>query len=285
MKIGQKITIGYIRATLNILALISKKRAARKAFKIFCTPFRKSKKKAHQVFQSAEKLSFKQDGFDIHGHRWNHPRQHKILLLHGFESTSFNFDRYIIPLIKMDVEVIAFDAPAHGVSEGSRINLPMYVNTIRLIDEQYGKITGFLAHSFGGLALMHYLETVPHNENRRAVLIAPATETTSVINSFFDFLQLSIDFRKEFDELIYETGGAWPDHYSIRRAVKQIQSKVLWFHDEDDELTPLEDALKVREEENRNLHFVITKGLGHKRIYRENKIVNEAIEFLMDSGF
>src|SRR5215213_8209175 len=118
MKLGQKIAINYIRAKLNILALVSKEKAAAKAFDLFCTPFRKTRKKKPPVFDKGEKLHFKLEGVDIHGHRWNAPQQKKALIVHGFESTTYNFDRYIVPLMRKDYEVVAFDAPAHGIFGG-----------------------------------------------------------------------------------------------------------------------------------------------------------------------
>ena len=279
MKLAQKIALNYIRAKLSILAVLSKQKAAEAAMKIFSTPFRKSTKQTPPVFKKAETLSFKQDGHTIRGHRWNFGREKKLLIIHGFESSSINFDRYIIPLVKKGFEVLAFDAPAHGRSGGKEVNLLMYVKMLHRIYDLYGPFHGYLSHSFGGLAVTHFLESVVHDEQVRLVLIAPATESTSAINSFFKILQLGIDIRKEFDQLILTKSGVSPDHFSIRRAIKNIKAKILWLHDEDDELTPIEDALKVKADNHSNVEFVITKGLGHRKIYRENMVVKRIIEF------
>lgn len=280
MKLGQKIAINYIRAKLNILALVSKEKAAAKALDMFCTPFRRSKKKRPPVFDKAEKLHFNLDDIEIRGHRWNHPQERKLLIVHGFESTSFNFDRYVVPFTKKGYEVLAFDAPAHGISGGKRITLPLYVAMLKKINEKYGPVQSFLAHSFGGLAVTHFLETYPHDENARAVLLAPATETASAIDSFFKFLHLNDNLRREFDELIFKKSSMRAEELSIRRAVHNIKAKILWFHDEEDELTPINDALKVKDDNHQHIEFVITKGLGHRRLYRENKVVKHVIEFL-----
>lgn len=69
------------------------------------------------------------------------------------------------------------------------------------------------------------------------------------------------------------------DWYSIRRAMKNIRARVLWFQDEDDEITPLSDVLKVKAENYPNIEFVITKGLGHRRIYRDNKVAQSVVDF------
>ncbi|HEX6181204.1 MAG TPA: alpha/beta fold hydrolase [Chitinophagaceae bacterium] len=280
MKLGQKIAINYIRAKLNILALVSKDKAAAKAFDLFCTPFRKARKKKPPVFDKGEKLHFKLDGIDIRGHRWNHPQERKVLIVHGFESTSYNFDRYVMPLVRKGYEVLAFDAPAHGISGGKRITLPLYVTMLQKIYELYGPIQSYMAHSFGGLVLAHFLETIPHDAETRVAFLAPATETVTAIDSFFHFLHLNDNIRKEFDEIIFRKGNLRAEHYSIKRAAKNIRAKILWIHDEEDEMTPLRDALKVKDENHDHIEFVITKGYGHRRLYRENKVVKQVIDFL-----
>ena len=280
MKIAQKLVINYFRAKLNLLSVISKKKAAESAFELFCTPLRKSKSKFPAIFRSGEPLQFTLEGHVIHGHRWNQSTGKKALIVHGFESSSKNFDRYIHALIKNNYEVLVFDAPAHGKSSGQRITLPLYLAKIKRINELYGPIDAYIGHSFGGLVLSHYLETVSHDESMKVVFIAPATETVTSINSFFTFLHLNNGVRKEFDKIIFNKSGYHAEHFSMRRAMKNISAKALWFHDEDDELTPIGDALKVRDDGHENVQFRISKGLGHRRIYRDNKIFKETIDFL-----
>ncbi|HKP33051.1 MAG TPA: alpha/beta hydrolase [Chitinophagaceae bacterium] len=279
MNFGQKLAVNYIRAKLNILSMVSKEKAAKKTFELFCTPFKKPKKKKPPIFEKAEKLSINVEDLNIHGHRWNHPQEKKFLIVHGFESTSYNFDRYVVPMTKKGYEVLAFDAPAHGKSDGKQITLPLYVATIKKINEEFGPITAFLSHSFGGLAVSHFLESTPHDQETRLALIAPATETTTAIDSFFEFLHLNGSLRKEFDEYVMKKGSFPPEHYSIRRAMNGIKAQVLWVHDQDDEMTPLSDALKVHADQHANVQFLITEGLGHRKIYRENQVVKAILDF------
>ncbi|MGE5106234.1 MAG: alpha/beta hydrolase [Sphingobacteriales bacterium] len=283
MKLAQKIAIGYIRTKLNLLSVISKRKAAEKALEIFSTPYRKSKKKTPPVFEKAEKLSFQMDSYTIKGFRWNHEKgieRRKVLILHGFESTVKNFDRYINPLIRKGYEVLAFDAPAHGESSGKKLNLPLYIKTIKNIIKKFGPIQSFMAHSFGGLTIAHYIEKIKHDNNTRIALIAPATETTTAINTFCKLLQINDEVKKEFNKLIEEITDVHPSHFSIRRAVKHINAEILWLHDEDDDITPLNDALKVKEDNHKHIRFIITQGLGHRRIYRDNQVAKEIINFL-----
>jgi pimeloyl-ACP methyl ester carboxylesterase len=280
MKVTQKIAVSYIRAKFKLLASLSKKRAAEKAFDLFRTPQTRNKKELPPIFKEAEKLHFKFTGTLIRGYRFNKGGNRKVLLLHGYESSVINFDRYVKPLIRKGYEVLAFDAPAHGRSGGKMISAPEYKKMIIEINKSFGPIESFMSHSFGGLALALAMEEIKHDENHRLVFIAPATETTTAINFFFTFLRLDEAVRKEFDSLILKLAGQPASVYSIARAMKNIKASVHWYHDEDDTITPLSDALPVKEQNYLNVKFVITKGLGHSRIYRDNKVSKSIIEFL-----
>jgi len=284
MKLSQHLALGYIRTKFKLLAAISKKKAAEKAFELFCTPQRRNLKQPPKIFEQAEKIQLKVDGINVKGWRWlpenadNPPR--KALIIHGFESSAINFDRYVRPLLRKGYEVLAVDAPAHGRSGSKQINAPLYKKTILAVYRQFGPIQSFIAHSFGGLAVCLALEEISHTPDYRLVLIAPATETTTAIETFFRFLKLDPAIRTEFDKVIIKKGGVSPSWYSIRRAMKHIKARVLWVHDEEDDTTPLSYALKVKEENHPNIQFVITKGLGHRRIYRDNKVTKQIVEFL-----
>lgn len=279
MTLGQKIAIGYLRANVNMLAVISKKKAAAKALRLFCTPFRGSRKRMPPVFAQAETLQFTLDNKTITGYRWNHPRPKKFLILHGFHSYSGNFDRFVSPMIKKDYEVMAFDAPAHGKSEGKQVNVLQYKSMIEAVFNRFGPIDAYLAHSFGGLALSLALEAIPHTKDTRVVLIAPATETSTAVNALFRFLQLGKEVRREFDKLIVQVSIRPVQWFSVARAIHNISARILWVHDENDDITPLEDVKPVIQADHKNIEFLITQGYGHRRIYRENKVVKAVLAF------
>ena len=157
---------------------------------------------------------------------------------------------------------------------------PLYKRMIQEIHKRFGPVQSYVAHSFGGLAVSLALEETSHTNAYKLVLIAPAAETTTAVDSFFRFLRLDPTIRQPFEKIIIKSGGISSEWYSIRRAMKHIQAKVLWVQDEDDDVTPLSDVLKVKAENYPNINFVITKGLGHRRIYRDNKVVKLIVDFL-----
>jgi pimeloyl-ACP methyl ester carboxylesterase len=280
MKLGQKIAVGYIRIKLGLFSVFSKKKAASAAFELFCTPPSRDVKELPAIFRQAEQLQFDFGQYNIVGYRWNKGGRRKVLILHGFESTVINFERYVQPLIDKGYEVLAFDAPAHGRSSGKKVTALAYRDLIKYVHQHYGPVMSYMCHSFGGIALGLALEELSHNENFRAVLIAPASETGTAIGNFFKFLKLDDKVREEFENIVVTKGGHPVSWFSINRALQNIKAKILWVHDEEDMITPLRDALKVKAENYPNVHFVITKGLGHSRIYRDPEVVAAAVDFL-----
>lgn len=280
MKLAQRLALGYIRGKLKILSRVSKKKAAQTAFDLFCTPQFRNRKKLPPVFKDAETLRDRFREYDIVGYRWNKGAGRRALIIHGFESSVVNFDRYVKPLISKGYEVLAFDAPAHGRSSGNRINALILRDFLFFIQEKYGPVQSWLAHSFGGLATCLALEMIPHNSDYRLVLVAPLTETTTAMASFFKMLKLEPSVQTGFIEIIRQFNGKDPEWYSIRRAIKNIKAQVLWFHDEEDAVTPFLDASKVRDDDHPNVSFSISKGLGHRRIYRDNKVKKRIVDFL-----
>jgi len=280
MKLAQQLAIGYIRTKFKFLSSISKKKAAQQAFTLFCTPMRRNRKPLPPIFEEATRHQFTLHGKLVKGWQWNKGGVKRLLIIHGFESSVTNFDRYVRPFLRKGYEVLAFDAPAHGRSEGKNITAPLYKEMILAINKQFGPVHSFLAHSFGGLAVCLALEEMPPISNRKLALVAPATETTTAIDSFFRFLRLDGDVRHLFDELIIQKGGHPPAWYSLRRILKKINFPVLWLHDRDDDTTPLSDAEQAAAENPEHVLFVITDGLGHRRIYRDNKVTKAIIDFL-----
>ena len=279
MGFSQRLAIKYIRTKFALLSTISKRKAAEKAFKLFCTPQYRNRKKLPPIFEKSENLKLRFKGHTIQGYRWNANSDKKILILHGFESSVINFDRYVKPLVKKGYCVLAFDAPAHGRSSGNEIDILLYRDLINYINKDFGLIKGFIAHSLGGLALSLSLECWEHDHTYKVVYIAPAVETSTAMKSFFKFLRLDKNVQQEFESIIEEKSGHPPTWFSIARAAKNIRACVLFIQDKHDDMTPFTDVESIIKSNHANFNFILTEGLGHRRIYRDNKVAKNIIDF------
>lgn len=283
LKLAQRIALGYYKTKFSLLSLLSHQRAARSVFRLFCTPYSgKPRRKAPPVFERGQKLNLRFHQLTLHGWRWmpETPNGKKILIVHGFDSCSYRFDRYIIPLNRMGFEVFAFDAPGHGLSGGKTINALAYSQAILEQETLYGPFYAIMAHSLGGLAASLAFEQLPGQEHRKLVLIAPSTETTTAIERFFRVMPVHDNTKAAFHRVIEEIGQKPVSHYSVSRIVQELKAPVLWIHDEEDNVCPYADTLAVQALGLPNVEFFITKGLGHSGVYRQNNVFRKILSFL-----
>ena len=280
MNIQKRFTFLYIRGKLRLLSSINENWAADYTFRLICTPLLNSTIKKSEIFSKYDSITMNYKGKKIRGYSCGAGTK-TALILHGFSSSSHNFDSYVESLISIGYRVLAFDAPAHGLSEGKTISSVEYSEFILELIKIYGHIDSFISHSFGGIAVMLALENIKADIKPKIVLIAPATETTTAIDHAFNFISIKDDKLKQaLFHKIENTSGHPPSWFSIRRAVKNVDASILWIHDSDDNITPITDAIRVQEDLPLNVKFIFTKGLGHGRIYKDKKVQNQIFEFL-----
>jgi pimeloyl-ACP methyl ester carboxylesterase len=284
MKVQKNLALGLIRTKLRLLKLTSTRKAGAAAFELFCTPPTRVKKSS-PVFKQHKSIQFRFQGLRIQGYRCGHPASRKVLLLHGFSSGAVNFDHWVNPLLQKGFEVLVFDAPAHGKSEGKRINAVIYSELIEQIVAQFGPLDACIGHSLGGLALSLFLERNPQVPDLKAILIAPATETTTAIVKAFELIGLpNSPIQRAMEKEIEHMSGQPASWFSVNRAIRTIGNPVLWIHDADDDITPLADVASLRNDQPKHIQFHITHGLGHRNIYRDAAVVETSIRFLENSG-
>ena len=280
MKLKEKIAIKYIRTKFKVLSAVSKKKAAKEALKLFTTPQKRSIKKLPRIFLEAEPIHFLLEKIKIKGFRWNKDGTKRILILHGYESTVLNFDAYIKPLIDKGYEVLAFDAPAHGYSGGETITVIIYKNMIKAINELYGEVKGYIAHSFGGLAVSLAMEELKHDESFKLVLIAPAAETQTALDNYSSLLKLTGEVKMELSLAIGRIAANPIEWYSISRVAENIKAQMRFYQDEEDLQTPIKDIIKIKMKNLPNTEFFFSKGLGHNKIYRDAGVRKSIVDFL-----
>ncbi len=280
-KLSQRIILQYYKTKLKTLNKLSPHLAAKSAFDLFCTPGPVKKMEMPPIFHKAESVELMYEGNAVRGYYWKTSLPAKrVLICHGFQSRAYKFEQYVRMLITAGFEVLAFDAPAHGLSDGKRINAFTYSRIILEIEQKFGPLYAFICHSFGGLAGSFALEEMV-NANKKLVLIAPASETRSAIKNFADLFSLSNEVQSALHELIFEIRQHDVSWYSINRAIKNLASDILWIHDTDDKQCPYKDTEASRNGDIKNLTFITTEHLGHNKIYRDAAVQQAVIKFLL----
>ena len=286
MKVRQTVITNYNKVRLRLLGIFSSRSAAVEAWNLMCTPFNgKNISKTPPLFDAASPVELSVEGIVVKGFHFTPPEDKatgkKILICHGFDSSSYRFVKYIPSFLNAGFQVFTFDAPGHGFSGGNTVNAFIYRNIILEIESLFGPFFGIMAHSLGALAAALAAEKL-NNPDKKVVLIAPATEVRTIFKNFFKMVPLTKKTRQTFDDLIYESSGQKTEWFSVTRAVQKIPSSVLWIHDTDDPMCPYDDTLPIRQLQLSNLQFITTSGLGHTRIYISRDIHNTIINFFIE---
>ncbi len=279
---AQKLAINYYKAKLNLLNVVLPGLAAHQAFDLFTKPYGKPRKRRVSTwFKRSEPLKLVSAGLQLTGFKWRaHPdNERKLLIIHGFAGSVSSFDRYLGGFLHHGYDVYAYEAPGHGSSEGNRLNAVLYSEIINDIIKAHGPFDGFMAHSLGGLALMLALHETPLPKEPVIALIAPATESTTAADKFFEFLQLPASLRRSFENHVMKRGGKPLEWYCIPRVLPDIKARILWLHDKEDATTPIGDVYPLLQKQLPHVHFHFTEGLGHSGIYKDNNVKRKIIEF------
>ena len=128
--------------------------------------------------------------------------------------------------------------------------------------------------------LINSFQEKHNNPAAKLVLIAPATETSSAVARFCKFFSLSNDLKDAIFKLIEDRSGNKVSFYSIKRIAPLLPNPILWIHDKDDDITPLDDVKPILEMKLPNIEFMITNGLGHRKIYKDNQVVKKVVDFI-----
>lgn len=241
------------------------------------------KKKAPAIFHQAKPLTVTlSDGIQLKGYEWTSQKSNNktILISHGYASYGYKFEQYVAPLLKRGFRVLIFDAPGHGLSQGKYINILLYLNAIAQIIKSVGPVDHFIGHSLGGIALAMLAETIPNPEQHKFVLIAPATKTTTSFNNYFDLMRFSEIIKTAFLAHAATLTTHPITHFEADRAIENYKGPVLWVHDAEDKVCPYKDLINFQEKATKNINFLITKGLGHNKVYKTQAVIDKIVAFL-----
>lgn len=266
---------------LNALSWIAPAKAGRKGLELFCTPTRVPMNTKHLEFlNTAEKQTFQSpENVTIQTYRWGSGPS-KILFLHGWQSHSYRWKKYIESLDKDQFSVYAMDAPAHGLSAGRLLSVPTYSDAIGSFIQNVGGIESAVCHSMGCFSALYTFHRMPDLTPKSLVLLASPGEAQEFFNHFRRMLSLSSRTAgivlAEFERVFKRS----PQGFSAPHFASSLSIPGLLIHDEDDKDTRVEHSRRILESWSGS-KLVVTKGLGHN--LRSEQIVQQVLEFVTES--
>lgn len=260
----------------NVTALFSKRKAAKKAFKLFCTP-RKGRLQPHQ---KAYLNQFEQQEVSVANHRiqtYHQPgKKPLVLLCHGWESNAFRWRNLIEKLQEAHFEIVFFDAPAHGASSGSELHVPIYESCTSALIEKF-KPAYVIGHSIGGLAVMYSQYKNPQHAVQKLVSLGAPSELEEIMNNYQRLVGFNDRVLSALDHYFKERFSFGISEFSMSELVKKIEKEGLIIHDLTDPIAPYSAATRMQKNW-KNAQLITTEGLGHS--LHQEQVNNQIIAFL-----
>jgi len=257
--------------------MVSPRAAARWLFRIwFWSPRFPEPAREARYRQSARAESLAYDPGPISVYLWGEGPG--VLLIHGWSGRGAQLGAFIEPLVRKGYRVIAFDAPGHGRSPGHGTDAFMVTDIVTRLEQAYGPFHGIIGHSFGALCTV--MSLARGVVARKAVTLSSPTQLPWLLEGFFKYMRLTPRTIAAFRRLAERQYGTdvW-QQTSADFLAPNLAVPCLIVHDRDDrDVACRQSELLATAWPGSEL--LITQGLGHRRILRDEKVIAAVCDFI-----
>lgn len=202
----------------------------------------------------------------------------KVLLVHGWAGRSTQLFMVADKLLERGFMVVSFDAPAHGKSTGKTSNMLEYIESIYQIEKEFGSFVGAIGHSMGGMVLFN---SVSEKLSIKVLVSIGAADTISeIINRFVFNLGLKPIVAEKLKSKYDKKWNTDVDLHSSSVKVKEILIPTLIVHDTQDGDVAVNCAKNIHKN-LKNGYLLITEGLGHTKILRNEEVMDKVVDFII----
>ncbi len=280
-----------IRARMHIISLLAPRIALQHALDRFVTPPRF----AHSAHEKKLIALARPHNIDTaHGTiaAWaiGIATNPAVILCHGWGGRGAQLRGFVAPLVDAGYQVVLFDHIGHGFSDGKKAALVDFWRGLEavwdaLIDRGV-PVHGMVSHSLGGAAVASALRrslTRRHIEAPppRVVLIAPPASLIRYSRLFARYFGIPERVRRAMQwRFERQYGVAW-DEFELPHSVSMIDAPALFIHDHDDQDTRLAGSIALASAWP-DARFHATRGLGHRRVLRDQSVIQATVDFIAD---
>ncbi|GAB3002577.1 alpha/beta fold hydrolase [Cyclobacterium sediminis] len=259
---------------------IAPEQGGKLGFKYFCSPIRtKISKKQIDFLRTAKESNILFKGNKIRQYQWgNGPK--KILFIHGWQSFSFRWKEYIEVLLGTnDYTILAYDAPAHGQSQGRRFTVPENAALINQILKDVGEVEAVVTHSIGSFSFFYAFAKYKLPPVKKLVALSTPGSAIEFIGYYKQVLGLKLHTIKnitaEFEAFIQED----LNKVNLPNLVKNLTIPGLIIHDQKDGLTDFSNARLLHQHWPQS-ELITTTGLGHR--LRSPEVIHAVVDFIKE---
>lgn len=213
----------------------------------------------------------------VNGFKWGNGKL-RVLLSHGWGSKAADFDSLIAPLkANPDLQIVAFDAPANGSSDGDLSNLLLFANAVKAVIAEAGTPDIAIGHSFGTMANVSALTDLGIKP-KLLISIAPFILLQENFIRSMSAVGVPAQAQQAFLDDFKSRYGIYPSEYAMQKLYKFDDTLNHWLaYDDNDAMLPdayLQEFLKAHP-------AIKTKNYsnaGHERIIKSPDVIADVVE-------
>jgi pimeloyl-ACP methyl ester carboxylesterase len=210
--------------------------------------------------------------------RWGDRDAPAVLLAHGWGGNAAQMRAFAFPLLQAGYRVIAYDQPAHGVSEGKLTGLPDFADVLAEVAAHHGSVQAVIAHSLGGAGAALALAW-GKVDFRKIVLVSPPSDLVGYSRRFARWHWIPEPVRKAMQTAIEERYGVRWEDIEVPRVAPRLAAQALVIHDRNDRMMPWKHGATVARHWP-GARLLSTDGLGHRRILADEGVTRAAADFI-----
>jgi pimeloyl-ACP methyl ester carboxylesterase len=240
----------------------------------FTPPHRPLTADEHRALGRARAFTVTSEDLPVRAWQWG--MGPVVLLVHGWGGAGGRFSAFVDPILAAGFSAVTYDGPGHGLTGRGRSSAPQLARALAAVVDQVGRPHAIVAHSLGGtvtaIALAGGLEP------RRAVLLAPVSDAVGFVDRFGRDLRLGsrtlAALRSRSERRIR---FKW-DQLDVIPVFSRARSPALVIHDRSDDTVSVAEGKAIAAAWP-GAELVLTDGLGHRGVLRDQSVVSRAVAF------
>jgi len=201
----------------------------------------------------------------------------KVLLVHGWAGRGTQLFQIADKVLENRMMVVSFDGPAHGLSSGKRTNMMEFLETIREVNKKYGPFDIAIGHSFGAMSLINAVADGLKVD--QLVVIGADNSIPQIFRYIVQKMELKPSILKNITKMFEGKYNTKLDSLSSEHKAAKINIPTLVIHDSEDKYVNVSSAVSIRQN-LKNGELLITNGLGHHKIFKDNFVIQRIIDFI-----
>ena len=203
-----------------------------------------------------------------------------VLLVHGWDSRGSHLAGFVGPLLRAGLRVVAFDALAHGDSDGEWSSVAHHARSIRAVADQVAPVSAVIAHSVGSPASL--LAFRGGLAVRASVHIGGPASLARVAAGVAGAAGLPGNRLPQFLAAVERRAGLPLAAADLPSIAEGLAHPGLLLHDPEDREIPYGESERLA------AHWpgavlVPVAGLGHRRILRDPGVIGRVVDFVTHS--